>query len=88
MKPRKAKASTPVRTPVIANRTWRVDQRVVEHHLMHIVITGPRPCWAFDLAELFAAIAHAIESGSPHARAWAIAQSGILADAFGPRPIP
>ena len=62
MKPRKAKTSKPIRTPLIPNRTWRVDQRALDHNVRHFVVNGPRPYWAFDLAELFDAIASAIES--------------------------
>ena len=77
---RRAKRHAPMN--VIGTGAWPVDAHAVGDNVTHFVVTGPRPCWAFDLAELFAAIAHAIESGSPAARAWAIAQSKTIAAAF------
>ncbi|MFZ3324211.1 MAG: hypothetical protein WA190_17685 [Usitatibacter sp.] len=80
---RKVKTATEPRC-VIANRTWAVDRGAIENHLKHIEVTGPRPCWAFDLATLFLDISVAIDSGSPEARVWAIAQLRVVAEAFDP----
>src|SRR5260221_14687250 len=79
---RRAKARTP--SNVIGTGAWRIDERVIEHQLMHIEVTGPRPYWASDLAELFVDIADAIASGSPDARACAIRQLRTIAKAFDP----
>jgi hypothetical protein len=80
---RTAKAALAARR-VVANRTWGVDHDAIDSRLKHLLVTGPRPAWASDLAELFVDVADAIASGSPDARVWAITQLRTVAEAFDP----
>jgi hypothetical protein len=65
-----------------ANRAWGIDIERVRHHVTPVFVSGDPPPWAIEMADLFEALADAIQSGSPEARTWAVMQLRALGNAF------